>query len=105
MKATTLLKLLIRECTVCYLLIAASLVTFGQSEPNNPITYDTTITETANGEGPFTWQVRVTRQQNDNSPRPVIFSMPGSGEVGTSTANLVKFGPHYWLANGWDGSV
>src|SRR6516225_928842 len=71
-----------------------------QSEPNDPITYDTTITEKANGEGPFTWQVRITRQKTDNSQRPAIFSMPGAGEVGTSLANLVAYGPHYWLANG-----
>ncbi|WP_431214323.1 hypothetical protein ACQ86N_05610 [Puia sp. P3] len=31
--------------------------------------------------------------------------MPGSGEVGTSLANLVAYGPHYWLNNGWDGGV
>lgn len=75
------------------------------SEANNPITYDTTISEKANGEGPFTWQVRVTRQQNDNSLRPVLLSMPGSGETGASTDNLVKYGPHFWLLNGWDGGV
>ena len=102
---TLLLKLLIRGPMVYFLLTAISLAGFGQSESNNPITYDTTISEKANGEGPFTWQVRVTRQQNDNSPRPVIFSMPGAGEVGTDVANLVKFGPHYWLLNGWDGGV
>lgn len=78
---------------------------FGQSETNNPITYDTTISEKANGEGPFTWQVRVTRQRNDNSLRPVIMTIPGSGETGTDTNNLVKYGPHFWLNNGWDGSV
>jgi len=49
--------------------------------------------------------VRVTRQQNDNSPLPAIVSMPGSGETGTNTDNLVKFGPHHWLLKGWDGSV
>src|ERR1700733_4089031 len=87
------------------LLLAGPLISLAQSETNNPITYDTTISETANGEGPFTWQVRITRQQNDMTPRPAIFSIPGSGEVGTSTANLTLYGPHYWLLNGWDGSV
>src|SRR5258708_11052333 len=105
MKTTTLLKLLIRGPMVFYLLTAISLTSFGQSESNNPITYDTTITEKANGEGPFTWQVRVTRQQNDNYPRTVIVSLAGAGEVGTSTANLVKVGPTFWLGNGWDGGV
>ena len=91
--------------SVCLFSCALIRTSFGQSETNNPITYDTTISETANGEGPFTWQVRVTRQKNDNSLRPVLLSMPGSGETGTSTDNLVKYGPHYWLLNGWDGSV
>jgi len=76
-----------------------------QSEPNNPITYDTTITEAANGEGPFTWNVRITRQKTDTSPRPGIFFIPGSGEVGTNALLLRNYGPHYWLLNGWDGSV
>jgi alpha-tubulin suppressor-like RCC1 family protein len=57
------------------------------------------------GEGPFTWQVRITRQKTDNSLRPAIFSMPGAGEVGTSLANLVAYGPHYWMQNGWDGGI
>ncbi|HXB91758.1 MAG TPA: hypothetical protein VNU72_05695, partial [Puia sp.] len=106
MKCTTLQKLLsVRSLFFCCLLVVLSAPAFSQSESNNPITYDTTITESANGEGPFTWQVRITRQQYDNNPRPAIFSMPGSGEVGTSTANLTLYGPHYWLLNGWDGSV
>jgi alpha-tubulin suppressor-like RCC1 family protein len=41
----------------------------------------------------------------DTASRPVIISMPGSGEVGTNPAFLGLFGPHYWLANGWDGGV
>ena len=54
----------------------------------------------------MTWQVRITRQANgDNTPRPAIFSMPGAGETGTSLSNLTLYGPHYWLANGWDGGV
>jgi len=97
-----LLKAALSTCLFSFFFLNAS---YGQSETNNPVTYDTTISEKANGEGPFTWQVRVTRQQNDNSLRPVIMSMPGSGETGTSPDNLVKYGPHYWLANGWDGSV
>ena len=97
-----LLKAALSTCLCSFFFLNPS---FGQSETNNPITYDTTISEKANGEGPFTWQVRVTRQQNDNTLRPVIMSIPGSGETGTSPDNLVKFGPHFWLNNGWDGSV
>src|ERR1700744_6162090 len=105
MNPTTLQKLLKKAGTFFFFLVITG-HSFGQSEPNNPITYDTTITETANGEGPITWQVRITRQLNDNSQRPVIISMPGAGEVGSTAANLVAYGPHYLLANGlWDGSV
>jgi alpha-tubulin suppressor-like RCC1 family protein len=104
MNPTTLQKLL-RSLLPCLFLSLIAGHSFGQSEPNNPITYDTTITESANGEGPMTWQVRITRQNGDNTPRPAIFSMPGSGETGTSLANLTAYGPHFWLANGWDGGV
>jgi alpha-tubulin suppressor-like RCC1 family protein len=104
MNPTTLQKLLKSAWALFFLLVIAG-HSFGQSEPNNPITYDTTITESANGEGPITWQVRITRQNGDNTPRPAIFSMPGAGETGTSLSNLTLFGPHYWLANGWDGGV
>ncbi|HTI10952.1 MAG TPA: T9SS type A sorting domain-containing protein [Puia sp.] len=97
-----LLKAALSTCLCSFFFLTPS---FGQSETNNPITYDTTISEKANGEGPFTWQVRVTRQQNDNTLRPVIMTIPGSGETGTSPDNLVKYGPHFWLNNGWDGSV
>jgi len=97
-----LVRAVLSVCVFSFTFVGSS---FAQSETNNPITYDTTISEAANGEGPFTWQVRVTRQQNDNSQRPAILSMPGSGETGTSAANLVAYGPHYWLLNGWDGGV
>lgn len=75
------------------------------AETNNAVTYDTTITEAANGEGPFTWNVRITRQINDTTSRPGIFFIPGSGEVGTNNLLLRNYGPHYWLLNGWDGGV
>lgn len=87
------------------LLAISPFVSFAQSETNNPVTYDTTITETANGEGPFTWNVRITRQKSDKTPRPAIMAIHGSGEVGTDTTKLTLYGPHYWLLNGWDGSV
>jgi alpha-tubulin suppressor-like RCC1 family protein len=90
-----------------YPLVASLFMTFfafGQSETNNPITYDTTITEHAGGPS-YTWYVRITRQANDRTPRPAIFSMQGTGEVGSNPATLLTYGPHWWLANGWDGSV
>lgn len=82
-----------------------SLASMGQREANNPTTYDTTISEKANGEGPFTWNVRVTRQTVDLAPRPAIMTIPGSGEVGADRSKLQLYGPHYWLNNGWDGGV
>ncbi|WP_431214333.1 hypothetical protein ACQ86N_05670 [Puia sp. P3] len=90
-------------CCVFYLFIPST--SFAQAEPNNPVTYDTTITEKANGEGPFTWNVRITRQKSDASQRPGIFFIPGSGEVGTNAALLRSYGPHYFIANGWDGGI
>jgi len=95
---------------VFFLLILAAMLappmrSSAQSEPNSPVTYDTTITEAANGEGPYTWNVRITRQKADTVSRPGIFFIPGSGEVGTNALLLRNYGPHYWLLNGWDGSV
>ncbi len=106
MKANFLPKLFItKRIFWCLVLFATAGPVLGQSETNNPVTYDTTITETVAGQGTLSWLVRITRQQNDASQRPVILCIPGSGEVGTDPANLVKFGPHYWLQNGWDGHV
>ncbi|MES1159164.1 MAG: hypothetical protein ABUM51_00260, partial [Bacteroidota bacterium] len=97
--------LLMSTLMTCALSVSFILSSFGQSEINNPVTYDTTITEKANGEGPITWNVRITRQKTDASLRPAIITMPGSGEVGTDPSMLTLYGPHYWLLNGWDGSV
>ncbi|HWK04076.1 MAG TPA: T9SS type A sorting domain-containing protein [Puia sp.] len=83
----------------------SALSSFGQTESNAPVTYDTTITEKYLNNKAYTWNVRITRQKNDKSLRPVIFFIPGSGEVGTNTAKLTTYGPHYWLKNGWDGGI
>ncbi|RYG40735.1 MAG: hypothetical protein EOO01_26680, partial [Chitinophagaceae bacterium] len=76
------------------------------------ITYDTIYTESGGGR----WAVRITRPANmftenhpDTASRPAIIMMPGVGEAVNDTnqqkANARKFGPHYWLSNGWDGGV
>src|ERR1700754_1572605 len=94
-----------RRCLFLFVLLFIGVAAQSQSETNDPITYDTTITEKALGQGPYTWNVRITRQKNDTAKRPVFFSMPGAGEVGTDPSFLTAFGPHYWLLNGWDGGV
>ncbi len=83
-----------------------------QSETNNFITYDTTITYRYNPYLSFTYYLRISRPANlftsgsaDTASRPAIFFMPGVGEMNSNENNLYKYGPHYWLANGWDGSV
>ncbi len=106
MKATNPVKVFLRGALLTYALSFCLVATsFAQSESNNPVTYDSTITEAANGEGPYTWNIRVTRQQSDPNQRPAIFFMPGSGEVGSNAASLLTYGPHYWLQNGWNGAV
>src|ERR1700743_2372598 len=84
--------------------LLTSFIAFGQSETNNPITYDNTITEHVSGPT-YTWNVRITRQKDDKTPRPVIFAMNGTGEVGSNPSLMSTYGPHYLLAHGWDGSV
>ncbi|MCG2615605.1 T9SS type A sorting domain-containing protein [Terrimonas sp. NA20] len=48
--------------------------------------------------------VRITHDPSADSAQAIFF-MPGQGEVGMDPANLTVYGPHYWLQNGWDGSV
>lgn len=92
------------------LLIAAaslllSLAGFGQSEPNDMITYDTTWSLPSSEGGPsvqITW--RITRN-TDTAHRPWYLFYPGAGQVGTDTNYLTTFLGHYWLKHGWDGSV
>ncbi|HWB91797.1 MAG TPA: hypothetical protein VG605_08095, partial [Puia sp.] len=78
------------------------------SESHNFITYDTTYN------GQFgSWQIRISRPANmftagspDTASRPAIITQPGIGEQGnTNPGNLTTYGPHWWLQNGWDGSV
>src|ERR1700754_4055186 len=78
-------------------------------ESHNFITYDTVY----NGNFGVQWGMRITRPANmftannpDTASRPAIITMPGQGEMGSNNpAFLVTWGPHYWLNNGWDGSV
>jgi len=58
------------------------------------------------------WQVRITRPRNyftpgnaDTASRPLIMNMQGEGQTGSDTNNLVVYGPHFYMLNGWDGSV
>jgi hypothetical protein len=84
-------------------------VAFSQAtELSDMQTYDTTISIFTPPWGPTnTWMVRLTRPVNsDTLSRPAIITMPGEGQMGnTNSANLSAYGPHYWLANGWNGSV
>ena len=93
-----------------------------QSETHDMITYDTTInyvnaSNNGQGTGGAHWNVRITRPRNlftsgnsDTASRRILMSMPGAGEVATGnfttdTTAISAFGPHYWIKNGWDGSV
>jgi hypothetical protein len=87
--------------------LLASFTGFSQAESHDFVTYDTTLNQ--NG---MKWTMRISRPRNmfvaghpDAQPRPLILTMPGQGEVGTNTAYLTRYGPHYWMNNGWDGSV
>ena len=94
-----------------YLLLCWLFAT-GQSESHKPKTFNLTINEFS-GNGPldasryaYSWNVRITiPDSTDNTPRPSFWAIPGSGEVGTDTSKLTLYGPHYWLKNGWDGTV
>jgi len=98
-----------------------SQMAFGQSETHNMVTYDTIIPYKclcntydgcdSAGIG-LNWVVRITRPVNyftagnpDTASRPMLLTMQGDGEVNDSTSFINHYGPHYWLANGWNGSV
>jgi hypothetical protein len=100
--------------TISLLLISA--LAFGQAEDSARVTYDTIIPFIAAcGQSSSTnkWVVRITRPVNyftpnnpDTASRPVICTMQGDGEVSNGNYVFVNnYGPHYLLANGWDGSV
>src|ERR1700743_1177983 len=100
---------------LCFLWLFSS----GQSETSDLITYDSSIAYLClcgtgdgckvSGTQQF-WQVRITRPRNyfttgnaDTASRPMILTMQGDGEIGTVFVN--NYGPHFWLNNGWNGSV
>ncbi len=94
---------------------------FGQSETHNMVTYDTIIPYKClcnqydgceSGGTTLNWVVRITRPVNyftagnaDTASRPMLLTMQGDEQVGDSTSFINTYGPHYWLANGWNGSV
>ena len=80
------------------------------SETHDFITYDTIVPY--HGLAGVNWYLRISRPANlfkagspDTASRPALISMPGIGEVGSDPDYLTRYGPHYWLNNGWDGSV
>jgi hypothetical protein len=80
-----------------------------QSESHDFITYDSIFRV---GYAGLEYRLRISRPKNmftpghpDGASRPAIITMPGLGEAGTNYGNLQKFGPHYWMNNGWDGGV
>lgn len=92
--------------TVIFLLLR--LTAFSQTETHDFTTYDSTF-RGVNG----SWLLRISRPKGmftggsaDTASRPAIITMPGVGEMGsTDESHLWTYGPHYWLNNGWDGSV
>jgi ribosomal protein L14 len=83
-----------------------------QSESHNFITYDTMYVYHYDAWHSFNYYLRISRPANlftagnpDTAMRPAIITMPGVGEMGHDTTKLYTYGPHYWLLNGWDGSV
>lgn len=66
-------------------------------------TYDTTF----QGSGP-TWNAKVTMPVDHDSKldsTSALIGTVGLGEVGNNWDNLLVSGWHYWLNNGWDGTV
>jgi len=90
--------------------LCSPLIGICQAESHDFITYDTTWNLGTPG---GRWNMRISRPRNlfnpsslDTASRPVILTMPGQGEWGTTDySKLQVYGPHYWLNNGWNGSI
>jgi len=83
--------------------------TSSASESHNFVTYDTTFNL---GYGNLSYILRITRPANmftanspDTASRPAIIHMAGSAQTGTDASLNSAYGPHYLLANGWDGGI
>lgn len=105
------------------LLTVAGFTAFSQSEGTDLITYDSVInvrnvSNNGQGNGGLVWKIKVTRRRNyfaevaaDSSFESQIFVfIPGAGEVQSGNATtdegyLTAYGAHYWLLNGWDGTL
>src|SRR6185437_7989278 len=90
-------------------------------ETHNFITYDTTINYVCiPGYGGCVvggvqqyFTLRISRPVNyftpgnpDTASRPLFLTIPtDSAETQADSSWLTRYGPHYWLNNGWDGSV
>src|SRR6185437_7118988 len=97
--------------TLCGFVLSC-LAVRAQSETHNFITYDTMYVYHYDAWHSFNFYLRISRPANlftagspDTASRPALITMPGVGEMGSNTATLETYGPHYWLDNGWDGSV
>jgi alpha-tubulin suppressor-like RCC1 family protein len=114
MKAKSLpLKGILCLVLLVFYFLFTSLSVYCQSETHNMTTYDTIIPYRGSGSASQNWVVRITRPVNfftagsaDTASRPVIMTMQGDGEVSGGNYTFQNhYGPHYLLANGWDGSV
>jgi hypothetical protein len=102
-----------RKTLFCIAFFACSIGAKAQGvESHNFITYDTLYVYHYDAWHSFNYYLRISRPANlftagspDTAMRPAIITMPGMGEMGHDTTKLYTYGPHYWLMNGWDGSV
>lgn len=82
-----------------------------QSESHDFITYDSAIYYKVNAYDSARFSFRISRPRYSDGPRAAIIMTGGKGEQGTGNyssynpAGLQRFGPHFWLNNGWDGGV
>lgn len=105
-----------RKIIYGFVLCLISVVSFGQSETHDFVTYDTVLWKIAGIGSPHSWAARISRPRNmftpnhpDTASRPLFIQFLGQGETNADTtilkSYLTKFGPHYWITQGWDGGV
>lgn len=96
-----------------FLFSLISVLSLAQSERTDDyVTKNIKITEAANGEGPYTWNIRIHYHAGDPTKRPTLFIHNGAGEIGQDTTFFIypsqhSFGWDYFMSNGsgYDGRI
>ena len=109
---STLMKTILPIIVLMLFFFQAKTQSTTSNETHDFITYDTVYNLQLDPWHTVVYRLTISRPVNmftaghpDTASRPAIITMPGIGEMGTDPSKTKVYGPHFWLKNGWDGSV